>query len=59
MVNVSGPEITLYEDIWPALEGTQINRAAIMLHYLLNEWKLLYRYYVHLFVISGKFLGFM
>ena len=42
MINVSGP-VMLCEDIWPALKGTQINRAAIMLYYLLNEWKLLYR----------------
>ena len=47
LINMSGP-VFLYEDIWPALEGTQINRTAILLYYLLNEWKLLYRY---LFVI--------
>ena len=42
MINVSGP-VMLCEDIWPALKGTQINRTAIMLYYLLSEWKLLYR----------------
>ncbi|CAB4026922.1 peroxisomal carnitine O-octanoyltransferase-like, partial [Paramuricea clavata] len=49
-INVSGP-VLLYEDIWPALEGTQINRTAIMLYYLLNEWKLLYR---QEFPVDGK-----
>ena len=44
IINVSGP-IMLYEDIWPALEGSQVNRTATVLYFLLNEWKLLYRYF--------------
>ncbi|XP_028393021.1 peroxisomal carnitine O-octanoyltransferase-like [Dendronephthya gigantea] len=50
LINVSGP-MMLYEDIWPALKGTQIKRTAITLHFLLNEWKLLYN---QEFPIDGK-----
>ena len=40
-INIGGPlPIT---DIWPAQEGTQINRAALMVHATLQNWQRLYR----------------
>ena len=40
-INIGGPlPIT---DIWPAQEGTQIKRAALMVHATLQNWQRLYR----------------
>ena len=40
-INIGGPlPIT---DIWPAQEGTQIKRAALMIHATLQNWQRLYR----------------
>ena len=49
----------LHEDIWPAVKGTQIKRAAITLHFLLNEWKLLYKYEVYVFVTLNIYFSLM
>ena len=46
-INISGPCVFFEENFWPAQDGTQIIRSAIMLYYLLKEWKLLYRYEIY------------
>lgn len=41
MVNIGGP--MNIEDMWPVQDGTQIKRAALMVHGLAVIWQTLYR----------------